>query len=209
MKTAPDLIDDQPTALPEDAIEVGRVLDAWGIKGWIKILSHSADADALFNARRWFLKPSERVNGAPPRPGASAASTAGTPVPPLLKILSVRDHGDGIVAQAEGVSDRSAAEALKGARIFVSRSTFPETDPDEFYWIDLIGLTVVNHEGQTLGEVTDLIDTGPHSVLRIVPPGLTPPVKPEQEILIPFVSAYVGDVDMAARRITVEWGLDY
>lgn len=206
MKHAPDLTDDLSTAMPEDAIEVGRVLDAWGIKGWIKILSHSADADALFNSRRWFLKPSERVNGAPPRPGAPSA---GTPVPPVLKILSVRDHGDGIVAQAEGVSDRSAAEALKGARIFVSRSTFPQTDPDEYYWIDLIGLTVVNREGQTLGEVTDLIDTGPHCVLRIVPPGLTPPVKPEQEILIPFVSAYVGDVDMPGRRITVDWGLDY
>ncbi|WAC75448.1 ribosome maturation factor RimM [Roseateles sp. SL47] len=205
MKNAPELLDDRSTAMPEDAIEVGRVLDAWGIKGWIKILSHSADADALFNSRRWFMKPSERVNGAP-RPGVPSA---GASVPPVLKILSVRDHGDGIVAQAEGVSDRSAAEALKGARIFVSRSTFPEPDPDEYYWIDLIGLTVVNREGQTLGDVQDLIDTGPHCVLRIVPPGLTPPVKPEQEILIPFVSAYVDDVDMPGRRITVDWGLDY
>ncbi|SEK37228.1 16S rRNA processing protein RimM [Roseateles sp. YR242] len=205
MKNAPDTLDDTSTAMPEDAIEVGRVLDAWGIKGWMKILSHSADADALFNSRRWFLKPSEWVNGAP-RPGGAPA---GPPVPPLLKILSVRDHSDGIVAQAEGVSDRSSAEALKGARIFVSRSTFPKTDNDEYYWIDLIGLTVVNREGQTLGDVQDLIDTGPHCVLRIVPPGLTAPVKPEQEILIPFVSAYVDDVDMPARRITVDWGLDY
>jgi 16S rRNA processing protein RimM len=185
-------------AWPEDAIEVGRVLDAWGIKGWIKVLSHSADAQALFASRRWFVKPSEKA-----LPGKAPS------LPPVLKILSVRDHSDGIVAQVEGVSDRNAAEALRGVRIFVSRSSFPQTDPDEFYWVDLIGLTVVNREGQVLGEVLDLIDTGPHCVLRILPAGLTAPVKPDQEILVPFVAAFVDDVDQQARRITVDWGLDY
>ncbi len=197
MKQAPDLTSDHP-AWPEDAIEVGRVLDAWGIKGWLKILSHSADAEALFASRRWFMQPSERA-----LPGKPQA------VPPVLKILSVRDHADGIVAQVEGVSDRNGAEALKGARIFVSRSLFPEPDDDEYYWVDLIGMTVVNRESQTLGEVVDLIDTGPHCVLRITPPGKTAPVKPDEEILVPFVNAYVDTVDKAQRRITVDWGLDY
>ncbi|UXH80439.1 ribosome maturation factor RimM [Roseateles amylovorans] len=197
MKQAPDLTTDTP-AWPEDAIEVGRVLDAWGIKGWLKILSHSADAEALFASRRWFMQPSERA-----LPGKPQA------VPPILKILSVRDHGDGIVAQVEGVSDRSGAEALKGARIFVSRSIFPEPDEDEYYWVDLIGMTVVNREAQTLGEVVDLLDTGPHCVLRIAPAGKTAPVKPDEEILVPFVAAYVDTVDKSERRITVDWGLDY
>lgn len=198
MKQAPEPNLATDPAWPEDAIEVGRVLDAWGIKGWMKILSHSTDPQALFASRRWFLKPSEQA-----LPGKPSA------VPPVLKILSVRDHSDGIVAQAEGISDRNAAEALRGARLFVSRSTFPQPDPDEFYWVDLIGLTVVNREGQTLGEVLDLIDTGPHCVLRIVPPGLVAPVKPDQEVLVPFVSAFVDTVDLQARRITVDWGLDY
>ncbi|MCH7344996.1 ribosome maturation factor RimM [Pelomonas sp. CA6] len=184
---------------PDDAIEVGRVLDAWGIKGWIKVLSHSADAQALFSARRWYLKPSEQA-----LPGKAPS------VPAQLKIRAIRDHGDGIVAQPDGVADRNAAEALRGARIFVSRADFPATDGnDEFYWVDLIGLTVVNREGQVLGEVLDLIDTGPHCVLRIVPPGLTPPIKPDQERLVPFVSAFVDGVDLATRRITVDWGLDF
>lgn len=197
MTQAPDSSVDVQT-FPDDAIEVGRVLDAWGIKGWMKILSHSADAEALFASRRWFLQPSEK---APP----------GKPhvVPPVLKILSVRDHGDGIVAQVEGVSDRNGAEALRGARIFVSRSTFPEPDDDEFYWVDLIGMAVINKGGQPLGEVVDLIDTGPHCVLRIVPAGKAAPVKPDEEILIPFVSAYVGKVDKAAKTIDVDWSLDY
>ncbi|MBO9686358.1 ribosome maturation factor RimM [Roseateles chitosanitabidus] len=197
MKAAPDVIETSG-AFPEDAIEVGRVLDAWGIKGWMKILSHSADAQALFASRRWFLKPSEKA--LPGKPHI---------VPPVLKILAVRDHADGIVAQAEGLSDRNGAEALKGARIFVSRSVFPETDDDEYYWIDLIGMAVINKDGQTLGEVVDLIDTGPHCVLRITPAGKVAPVKPDEEILIPFVNAFVGQVDKAAKTIAVDWDLDY
>ncbi|WP_343642487.1 ribosome maturation factor RimM [Roseateles sp.] len=198
MKQTPDDVIESSSAFPEDAIEVGRVLDAWGIKGWLKILSHSADAQALFSSRRWFLKPSEKA--LPGKPHV---------VPPVLKILSVRDHADGIVAQAEGIADRNGAEALKGARIFVSRSTFPDAGEDEYYWVDLIGMSVINKDGKTLGEVTDLIDTGPHCVLRIVPAGMSAPVKPDEEILIPFVNAFVGTVDKAAKTIAVDWDTDY
>lgn len=189
-------------AWPDDAIEVGRILDAWGVKGWFKVQSYSLDAQALFSARRWFLKPSEQAKPAPAVKSAKA-------LPALLKILSLREHGDGLVGNAEGVQDRGAAEALRGARIFVSRSVFPKADPDEYYWVDLIGLTVVNRQGEILGTVSDLMDTGPHSVLRIVPPELTPPIKPDQERLIPFVAAFVDDVNLQERRITVDWGLDY
>ncbi len=184
-------------AWPDDAIEVARIADAWGIKGWFKVHAHSADPQAIFATRRWFLKPAE-----------TAIAGKGS-VPGLLKILSLREHGDGLVASAEGVSDRNAAEALRGARVFVSRTHFPKADPDEFYWVDLVGLSVVNRQGEVLGEVIGLLDTGPHAVLRIQPPGLPAPVKPEQERLVPFVSAFVDDVSLAERRITVDWGLDY
>lgn len=198
MKSTPDAIETAPATFPEDAIEVGRVLDAWGIKGWLKILSHSSNAEALFASRRWFMKPSEKA--LPGKPHI---------VPPVLKILSVRDHADGIVAQVEGVADRNGAEALKGARIFVSRSVFPDTDDDEYYWVDLIGMSVVHKDGRTLGEVIDLIDTGAHCVLRILPAGRTAPIKPDEEILIPFVNAFVGTVDKAAKTIAVDWDADY
>ncbi len=195
----PDSVQD--TAFPADAVEVGRILDAWGIKGGFKVQSYSAHAEALFSARRWFLQPAEPLN-------KSAVVVKVQAVPPLLKILSVREHGDGIVASVEGVSDRNAAEALRGARIFVSRSTFPSADPDEFYWVDLIGLNVVNRQGEALGTVLGLMDTGPHSVLRIAPPGLVE-VKPDQERLVPFVAAYVDSVSLEQRLISVDWGLDF
>ena len=188
-------------AWPEDAIEVGRILDAWGVKGGIKVQAYSADAQALFTSRRWFLQPPE-VD----KPMMVKSKVA---LPQIIKITSVRDHGEGIVATVSGVTDRTGAEALRGARIFISRSAFPSADPNEYYWVDLIGLNVVNRQGEALGTVEGLLDTGPHSVLRIIPPGLTAPVKPDQEKLVPFVAAFVDDVDLEQKLITVDWGLDF
>ncbi|MCV2353914.1 ribosome maturation factor RimM [Paucibacter sp. B2R-40] len=190
-------------AWPEDAIEVGCILDAWGVKGWIRVQAYSSDAQALFSSRRWFLRPNETSEGKGP------AVVRSKPLPRLLKILSIREHGEGIVASVQDVADRNAAEALRGARIFISRSAFPSTNPDEYYWVDLIGLNVVNRQGEALGEVIGLIDAGPHSVLRIMPPGFTAPIKPDQERLVPFVAAFVDDVDLEQRQITVDWGLDF
>ena len=57
------------------------------------------------------------------------------------------------------------AEALRGAQGFVPRSSFPTAGDDEYYWVDLIGLDVVNREGVALGRVKDLMATGPQTVL--------------------------------------------
>ena len=178
--------------LPEDAIEVARIADAWGVKGWFKVVPHSADPEALFSAKRWFLQPSER--------GGKAFS--GTV---LLNIRQAKDHSDTVVAWAEGVDDRDAAEALRGARVFVPRSSFPSTGTDEYYWVDLIGLQVVNREGVALGEVRELMSTGPQTVLVLdyEQDGKA------QERMIPFVSAFVDKVELAEKRITVDWQPDY
>jgi len=185
---------------PDDAVEVGRIVGAWGLKGWVKVQPFASDPQALFSSRRWFIKPPEE--GAVKRPVATPAAA----LPTLLKITEAKDHGDVVVALAQDVADRDHAEALRGARVFVARSSFPTPDADEFYWIDLIGLDVVNREGERLGAVAGLIDTGPHSVLRVAP---TPGAAESDERLIPFVGAYVDDVSLAERRITVDWGLDF
>jgi 16S rRNA processing protein RimM len=198
--TASAARDEFEPAWPQDAVEVGRILDAWGVKGWIKVQPFAADPQALFSSRRWFLKPPEGQG--PKRPPTAGA------IPPLLKIGQAREHGDWVVAQSPDLADRSAAEALRGARVFVPRSSFPTADPDEYYWVDLIGLAVINQQGEALGAVTGLLDTGPHSVLRVAPEGADAGDE-AAERLIPFVAAYVIDVDLAARRVTVDWGLDY
>ena len=188
------MVSDPAVNWPDDAVEVGRVIDAWGVKGWIKVQPFSADPQALFSTKRWFIKAPEqrRAPGAPP-------------LPALLKVTQAREHGDGIVAAVQEVGDRNQAEALKGARVFVSRASFPPADPDEYYWVDLIGLEVVNREGVALGRVTDLLDTGAHAVLRIEDGSGAEPV----ERMVPFVAAYVDQVDLPGRRITVDWSADW
>jgi 16S rRNA processing protein RimM len=228
---------------PEDAVEVGRIVDAWGVKGGIKVQPFSSDPQALFCTKKWFLRPAEAASGALSRPSAKAgdASAVVAPVarkvaagsapmaarlaaPRFLQMKLVREQGDIVVGTAEGLDDRNAAEALKGARVYVSRSAFPTPDDGEYYWIDLIGLDVVNPQGDYLGKVADLMDTGPHSVLRCLTEA-TPAVDPTAgqadgqpaqaklaeptERLIPFVDAYIVSVSLADKRIVADWGLDY
>jgi 16S rRNA processing protein RimM len=193
--------------LPADAIEVARVLGAWGIKGGIKVKPFAADPQALFSTKRWFLLPPELVRPtvAPggKRPLAAAA------FPALLRVAQAREQGEAVVATVDGLDDRDLAEALKGARVFVSRQSFPTPDEGEFYWVDLIGLAVFNRGGLGLGNVVGLIETGPHCVLRVQPAQAVGAGEPVGECLIPFVAAYVDAVDLKGRRISVDWEADY
>ncbi|KAF1046076.1 ribosome maturation factor RimM [Xylophilus sp.] len=178
--------------LPANAIEVGRIADAWGVKGWFRVQPHSATPEALFSSKRWFLEPPEK----------GARHFAGTR---RLAIKASREHSGTVVVSAHGIDDRDAAEALRGARIFVPRSSFPTAAEDEYYWVDLIGLDVVNREGVALGAVRELLATGPQTTLVL---GYEQDGKP-RERMIPFVSAYVDAVDLPGRRITVDWQPDY
>jgi len=200
------------TPWPEDAVEVARIIDAWGVRGGVKLTPFSSDPQALFCTKKWYVLPADRPQGVR-KPGASApAEPAARPArlaaPTALKVRSAKEQGDVIVATFDDIDDRNGAEALKGARVFVSRSAFPTPDDDEFYWVDLIGLQVVNRDNEALGEVVDLLDTGPHCVLRCVTP---PPAEGQAPVerLIPFVSAYIDSVSLADRRIVADWGLDY
>ncbi len=175
--------------LPADAIEVGRIADAWGIKGWFKVLPHSAEPEALFSSKRWLIQP-------PATKGTSAFR---------LAISEAKEHSDLIVATSPDVPDRNAAEALRGARVFVPRSNFPTAGDDEYYWVDLIGLSVVNREGVVLGAVRELLATGPQTTLVLAAEEDGKPI----ERMVPFVSVFVDKVDLAARTILVDWQPDY
>ncbi len=193
-------VEGAPAAFPDDAIEVGLVLGAWGIKGGIRVRPFSRDPAALFASPIWFLRPPEAKPG--PRTGPG--------MPALLHISGSKVQGESVVATARELPDRNAAEALQGARIFVARANFPAAEAGEYYWVDLIGLAVVNRQGQALGVVTDLIDTGAHSVLRMRRAEADAAATGEAaERLIPFVAAYVDDVSLPDRRIVVDWGLDF
>ena len=190
-----------PSKLPSDAVEIGRVLDAWGVKGWLKILPHSSDPEALLAAQTWFLQ----VPDVKFRPGFNAFSGTVS-----ISVDEAKIHSGSVVAKLTGLDDRNAAEVLRGVRIFLPRSSFPAASKDEYYWVDLIGLNVVNREGLALGCVRDLMTTGPHAVLCVEyteQPAEGPVVTAER--MIPFVAAYVDTVDLAGRCITVDWQVDY
>lgn len=181
-------------AWPDDAVEVGVVVDAYGLKGWVKVAAHAGggqSGDALIHAKRWWLaKGRERKSG---------------------QMTQAKVHGESIVAHVAGLTDRDGALALRGFRVFVRRADFPVLDSDdEFYWVDLVGLDVVNEAGVALGRVADLIDNGAHAVLRVEYASVGKDGQPANgERLIPFVGVYVKTVDQAAKRIVVDWQDDY
>jgi 16S rRNA processing protein RimM len=189
------------SGLPEDAVEVGRILDAWGVKGWLKILPHSSDPEALFSSKSWFLQAPD----AKFRPGFNAFTGTVS-----IAVDEAKTHSDSVVAKMDGLDDRNDAESLRGCRIFLPRSAFPKASKDEYYWVDLIGLNVVNREGIALGCVRDLMATGPNSVLCVeYPSAQEDGTSKTEERMIPFVSAYVDSVDIAGKLITVDWQPDY
>ncbi|CAH2896562.1 ribosome maturation factor RimM (plasmid) [Paraburkholderia strydomiana] len=178
---------------PADAVEVGAIVDAYGLKGWVKVAAH-ADAghggDALLSAKRWWLMKGRERQSAPS--------------------LQAKTHSDSVVAHLGGVTDRDAALSLRGSRVYISRSEFPALEADEFYWVDLLGLDVVNLAGVNLGKVADMIDNGAHSVLRVEYAAADKVGKPvTAERLIPFVGVFVKTVDQAAKQIIVDWEADY
>lgn len=178
--------------LPADAVEVGRIADAWGIKGWFKVIPYSASPEVLLSAKAWYLLPAEK----------GAKNFSGTA---LLPIKQSRVHTEYVVATSAAVPDRNGAEMLRGARIFISRAAFPTADDGEYYWVDLMGLQVVNREGVAMGLVKDLLSTGPQTTLVLA----YEEDGKERERMIPFVDAYVDKVDLPGKTITVDWQTDY
>mgnify|MGYP003384817812 CR=1 FL=1 len=176
--------------IPQDLVVVGHVFGAWGVQGWVRIKPYSSDADAMQSVKTWWIDKPELHD---------------------VDVRQVKMHGGDVIAQLMGVADRNAAEALKGSVVQISRSRFPVLDEGEYYWSDLIGLQVVNLEGQVLGSVLDLMDNGAHPILRVTagPASDGGETKPTGERLIPFVDQFVKTVDQVGKIITVDWGLDF
>lgn len=159
---------------------MGRLGAPFGIKGWIKVQPYTETLDSLFDYDIWQIGRNEAWQD--------------------FEVEDAAVHGDGLVAKLAGIDDRDQAFALRGREVAVNREELPEAAENEYYWNDLIGLTVVNREGVELGKVAGLMETGSHDVLV---------VKGEREHLIPFADKYVTQVDLPGRRIEVDWGLDW
>jgi 16S rRNA processing protein RimM len=183
------LTDSSAAALPADLVQVGYVSGPYGVTGSIRVTPFSTDADALMKVKTWWLS---------------------KPAMQSVQVRTAKMHGGDVVAQLVGVVGRDASEALKGAAVSIPRSEFPPLAEDEFYWSDLIGLNVLNLQGEALGTVTDMMDNGVQSILRITPvPVQGADTTGPAERLVPYVDQYVKSVDLAGKTIILDWGLDY
>lgn len=166
---------------PGEMILLGRITATFGIKGWVKIFSHTEDRAGIADYNPWHLLLRGKWLTARP--------------------LEARLQGKGVVARIEGVDDCDTAEGYIGAEIHIRRDQLPAAKEGEVYWIDLEGLRVVNAEGEDLGVVDYLFDCGANDVLV---------VKGDRERLIPYVRGQVvTNVDLEAGVLTVDWDKDF
>ncbi len=163
-----------------DRIVIGRISGVFGTRGWVKIHSYTRPRDNILNYRRWEI-----------------ANPAGWQA---HVVADIRRQGNGIIASLEDISDRDAAVATVNREIGIARDLLPASEPGEYYWYDLVGLSVFNREGVAFGEVVQLLDTGANDVLVVAG---------ERKRLIPYVpGVFVDEVNLADRRISVDWHVD-
>ncbi|MCK5720102.1 MAG: ribosome maturation factor RimM [Thiomargarita sp.] len=164
-----------------DRIIIGQINGLYGVQGWVKVYSYTEPIVNIINYSPWQLYLQTQWQ--------------------TWSILAGKKQGKGIIARLENVIDRTQATNLLGAEIAIERSQLPATSNNEYYWSDLIGLTVINQDNITLGKVDHLLATGANDVLVLAG-------KPV--LLIPFVLEHVVlKVDLANRILQVDWDTDF
>lgn len=163
-------------------VVMGKVVGAQGIQGWVKVQTFTEYLDSLLDYNIWYVGNEQAW-----RP---------------LEVLEANVHGGkGLIAKLQGIADRTAAEKYKGQLIAVPRAELPEQKEGEYYWSDLVGLSVENLAGEKFGTVDSLLETGANDVLV---------VKGESgEKLIPFIDSVIKQVSLKDKTIRVDWQADY
>ena len=165
-----------PSATP-NLIALAKVGRPYGLTGALHWYPYSKDAQTLLKAREVMIDTT------------------------MYAVTRSRRHGESIVAEIVGVTSPEAAARLTNKEIFVDKAYFAPLPEGEYYWIDLIGLTCTNGD-RIFGEIAEIFESGAHPILRVKRPTTDP--TPGDE-LIPFVDAIVRSVDIAARRVDVDW----
>jgi len=162
-------------------VAMGYIKGAFGVKGWVKVHAGTEYADSLLDYPEWRLTKGGNVQ--------------------IAEIEAGKVAGDELQVKFAHINDRDEAALLRGYTIEIARENFAETEEDEYYWVDLVGMQVKNRAGETIGTVQNLMETGAHDILVVA--------KAEGKTLIPFVSQFIDGVDRENRTITADWGSDY
>lgn len=171
-----------------ETVVIGQLGAVYGVKGWLKVQSYTDDAEAIFDYSPWQIIKQGK--------------------PQTVRVEEWRRHNKGLIAKLAGVDDRDMAQVYTGADIVIEAAQLPELPEDEFYWRDLIGMTVVNTEGYNMGIVDQLMATASNDVMVVK--ANSNDAFGRSERLIPFIqSQYVQSVDREAKRIVVDWPSDF
>ncbi|KAB7622565.1 ribosome maturation factor RimM [Alkalilimnicola sp. S0819] len=162
-------------------LTLGRISGLYGVRGWVKVHSYTDPRENLLDYPQWWIQ----LRGEEQR----------------IELEQGRPQGKTLVVKLQGVDDREQARLYMGVDIRVPREQLPAAAADEYYWTDLEGLRVLTVDGQDLGRVDHLIETGANDVLV---------VRGERERLIPFLlDQVVKRVDLQAGRLEVDWDPEF
>ena len=165
--------------MSDKIITIGRLGAAYGIQGWLHITSFTDPTDNIFEYRKdWLIKTNNQW-----RP---------------IKITNHKSHGNAFIVKLPECNDRDTAMQFKGTEIGVKRSALPETNANEYYWDDLIGLTVYTISGESIGTVDYLFETGSNDVIV---------TKGEKQHFIPYTDDAIKQVDLEKQAIIIDWEL--
>ncbi|HET9679768.1 MAG TPA: ribosome maturation factor RimM [Gammaproteobacteria bacterium] len=170
-----------PKELPDNNVIIGQVIGLYGVRGWVKVFSHTKPRESILNFNPWLIKRGDDWQE--------------------MALAEGRQQGKNIIARLAGVDDRDVAAQLMQADIAVERQQLPAIEDDEYYWTDLEGLQVITVDGATLGVVSHLLETGANDVLV---------VNGERQRLIPYVrDEVIRKVDLAQGEIIVAWDPEF
>lgn len=160
----------------DSKVVIGVIGAPFGVEGWVKINSFTNPQDNCLDYQPWVVKQRDQwVN---------------------IPVIATKVQGQTILAKFEGYPDRESVRMLTNAELAVPREIFPPTAENEYYWNDLIGMTVVNQDQVTLGQVERIFSTGANDVIVVMG---------TKKHLLPYIAQVVKQVDEQARVITVEW----
>lgn len=167
-------------------VVLGKIVAPYGLRGAVKVHPFADDPAAWAKLGSWWIGQENESLQTWRR----------------SKLIRCKMHGDLLIAELDLVPDRNVSESMRGFLVGVPRAELPVAGTDEYYWADLVGLDVLNVHDECLGKVVGLIETSANDVLRVCG-------ECEKERLLPFVATVVLEVDLAARRIRVDWEADW
>jgi 16S rRNA processing protein RimM len=174
------------TPSAEDLIVLGKITSVHGVRGEVKIYSFTDPIDNLLDYNLWTLKREGEVK--------------------QVELVSGRLQGKILVAKLKGLDDREVARTYAGFDICVPRALLPDLEDGEFYWHQLEGLKVIDLQGQLLGRLDHLLETGSNDVMVVKPCAGS---LDDRERLLPYTEQCVQQIDLAAGEMRVDWDADF